>query len=156
LHADGKAPCVVFWNGNTDKNLIEKLGITHVKNYLDITTIHHSYNNNYDLVLQDMSRNKQVILSKIPIGHYIKKNGRTLNLLECHTLICGQIHEGVVDCHDPVTDVILTKCIFNYIMKTVKPSTIYSYCSGKPIRARGRKKTRKEKREKKNNNKNNH
>jgi len=68
----------------------------------------------------------------------INKNGRMLNLLETHVLLllflllllllllllCDLDHR-IMHCHDPVADVILTKCIFNYIVSRIKPIVIY-------------------------------
>lgn len=75
-----------------------------------MTTVYHRRDNSYDLILRDMSCNNYVMVM-IPIGDFNKVNRRTLNLLECHNLICGQNHDGVVKCHGPVTDVIFTKFI---------------------------------------------
>lgn len=36
-----KMPCVVFWNGDTDKTILDRLRLTHVRKYLDITTGWH-------------------------------------------------------------------------------------------------------------------
>jgi hypothetical protein len=54
---------------------------------------------------------------------YVNKNKRILSLREMHELIYKEQHE-VTHCHDPVTDVILTKCIFNYIINRITPKKI--------------------------------
>lgn len=45
---------------------------------------------------------------------YIIKNGRFVSLKETHDSICDQDHD-ITYIHDAVSDVKLTKCIFNYL-----------------------------------------
>jgi hypothetical protein len=46
----------------------------------------------------------------------MKKTGRLLNLEETHSLICNKKHK-ITYAHDPRTDVRLTKCIFDYVVR---------------------------------------
>jgi len=61
--------------------------------------------------------NKQ-LLFEVDIGSYDKR-GRLLNLEETHRLICSKRHK-VTYAHDPRTDVILTKCIFDFVIRKYK------------------------------------
>lgn len=135
LHSDNKKPVVVFWNGNTDRELVNRLKLPNITKFLDMTTVENRKNSSYELVLKDMSEGKRVIFTTF-IGVVNKPNGGTLNLRECHSLVCQAVHNDITYCHDPVTDVIYTRCIFNYILGKMKPSKLYAYCSNKPVRMR--------------------
>jgi len=50
-----------------------------------------------------------------------------LNLLETHVLVCDIDHR-IMHRHDPVADVVLTKCIFNYIVSRINPIALYRLC----------------------------
>lgn len=59
----------------------------------------------------------------------INKNGRMLNLLETHALVCDVDHR-ITYCHDSVADVILTICIFNYSVSRITPIIApYKWCT---------------------------
>lgn len=75
-----------------------------------------------------MSKDNRVVVS-IPIGIFNKPRGGTLNVHQCHSIVCTTDHNDITFAHDPVTDVIYTRCIFNYIIKEMKPSKLIAYCS---------------------------
>lgn len=54
----------------------------------------------------------------------VYKTGRMLSLSETHNLICNTTHENIDYLHDPVTDVILTRCIFNFLTKQLSYETL--------------------------------
>lgn len=56
------------------------------------------------------------------------KSGRLLNLTNAHGVICKKKH-GVTCPHDPRTDVIYTKCIFDYIVQNYKYENLIKHFS---------------------------
>lgn len=70
-------------------------------------------------------RDKEKIYYTENIG-YVEKRGRMLNLGETHSIICKNKHNDITHLHDPITDVILTKCIFNYIINKITPPKLYN------------------------------
>lgn len=125
LNTDDRAPIVVLWNGTTDRIILDRLRLPNIQTILNITTYSENNDSNFCLKLENLGTGKEVIFNT-EIG-YQKKEGRMLNLKETHDLICKEKHT-ITHCHDPVTDVILTKCIFKYIVKTMKPSNLYHIC----------------------------
>jgi len=121
LHTDDRAPIVIFWAGNTDKTIMDRLRIPNVRSYLNITNYSRADDNNFSVILGNMGVEPQTMF-EINIGYY-KKNGRILNLEEAHGIICNQPHD-ITYCHDPITDVILTRCIFKYILMKI----VYRMC----------------------------
>lgn len=53
------------------------------------------------------------LIYKHELGYYTK-NGRLLSLKETHDIICWEAH-GEDKIYDPVKDVELTKCLYNYL-----------------------------------------
>jgi hypothetical protein len=119
-----RKPVVVFWNGDMDRKILKKLRINNIKRMLNITKYSDNNDNYFSLKLIDMNNNK--LLYSRDIGYKIK-NGRMLNLKEAHDLVCIKRHE-ISHCHDPVTDVDLTRCIFNIIVSDIKPIKLYKIC----------------------------
>jgi len=115
-------PVFVTWNGETDKKILNKLNLEYV--LLNITTYDVHLDNNYVIRLID-ERNKTII-HESPVGT-LDKPGRQLNLNETHTLMCGAKHEFSVELHDPCTDVILTKCIFDKLIRRIKYNNLVNY-----------------------------
>lgn len=127
LHFDNRAPVLVFWNGSMDITIIERLKIKGIKKILNMTAYSETDDSSFSIKLIDVRNNKTIHISYI--GEYNKK-GRMLNLLEAHGLMCDMDHR-ITHCHDPVADVILTKCIFNVIINRFKPIRLYNLCRKK-------------------------
>jgi hypothetical protein len=124
LHSDNTKPVIITWSGLTDIKILRKLRITGIKKILDITNYSVENNNIFSLLLTNVNSNKLIYSEEIG---YVNKNGRILSLKEMHGLICKEEHE-ITYCHDPVTDVILTKCIFNYIINKITPKKLFKLC----------------------------
>lgn len=62
------------------------------------------------------------ILIENEIG-YFNKQGRSLKLSEAHNGTCIEVN-NVTHPHDPRTDVIYTKCLFNNIFRTFKKNQL--------------------------------
>jgi len=107
---NNKKPLIVTWNGNTDMEILKSIGIAMpVFN----VTCYDTYNNgNFYLQLINTENNK--IITQLKLG-YINKKGRLTNLEEMHKIICEMSHNDTY-IHNPVTDVNLTKCIFNHLI----------------------------------------
>jgi hypothetical protein len=90
----------------------------------DITKYSDNNDNIFNLKLIDKSNNR---LSYNETIGYVRKNCRILNLKETHDLVCNKEHD-ITHCHDPVTDVIYTKCIFNYKISKIKPKKLIKLC----------------------------
>lgn len=125
LYSDHRVPIIVFWNGTTDKTIINRFYLR-IKVILNITSYSDNNDNNFNLKLYDVTGQTNKLLYSAGIGHH-EKNGRMLNLMETHDLVCDTKHE-ITHSHDPMTDVIITKCLFNYIIKEMGPIQLYKYC----------------------------
>jgi len=121
LHINDREPLVVFWNGSSDITIIKRLRLTGILAYLNISAI--SIRNNDDFILELTNLETKEVLYSGYLGK-LNKNGRMLGLSEAHELACD-INHNITHCHDPVADVILTKCLFNYIVTKIKPIKLY-------------------------------
>lgn len=65
LHADNKRSVVVFWNGITDIEIVNRLKLPNIMKFLDTTPVENKRDNRYELVLKDISKDKQVNLPLI-------------------------------------------------------------------------------------------
>jgi hypothetical protein len=106
----------------TDKKLFDKMKIPNILTYLNIKSYDKNNDNHHHFSITDMNNNRE--LFSIYIGR-LNKEGRMLNLTETHSLICKADHRNVTHSHDPLTDVIYTRCIFNHLIKLMKPTKIY-------------------------------
>ncbi|KAE9544085.1 hypothetical protein AGLY_001774 [Aphis glycines] len=84
LHTDNRIPVIVFWNGTTDKEILQKLGLN--RKMLNITSYNDNNDNYFNLKLLDISGSTSKLLYSSRIG-YQGKNGRILNLMETHDLV---------------------------------------------------------------------
>lgn len=103
---------VVLWNGHSDRNILEKLKINKFP-ILNITCYDKHFNNHFSIQLEKLSTRE--IVFEVEIGTF-PKNGRLLNLEETHNMICSKKHRTTY-AHDPRTDVRLTKCIFDFVLR---------------------------------------
>jgi len=108
----GTEPIIVLWNGSTDKEILDRLGLGYYK-ILEITCYDVDNNQRFYMQLKNLTT-KQIILSE-EIG-YVDKMGRLLKLMETHDLVCTRNHD-INYAHDPCTDVELTKCLFDKLMR---------------------------------------
>lgn len=122
-----RIPVLVFFNGDADKTIINRLGITQCK-LLNIIGYDTNNDHMFDLQLFDF-HNKKLIFSMST--KYFKKKGRLTNLTETHDLICSTKHDDVTYAHDPMTDVIYTKCIFDKLVKKFGIENIIKYLDSK-------------------------
>ena len=112
IQQGGKTNVIVLWNGNSDKRVLQKLNINKYP-ILNITCYDKNFNQNFSIQLEKL--NTKEIIFEIEIGIF-QKTGRLLNLEETHNIICSKNHK-LTHTHDPRTDVKLTKCIFDYIVR---------------------------------------
>lgn len=110
------------WNGQLDKNILERLGIRDFQ-MLNIICYDKNFNQNFTLQLEKFS--KRQIIFEIELGTYNKLR-RLLNLEETHKLICLRKHR-VESLYDPRTDVKLTKCVFDCIVRKFKYDNLIKY-----------------------------
>lgn len=83
---------------------------------LNITCYDTKFNGNFSILLENL--HTKTIIFEYEIGVF-KKTGRLLNLEETHGMVCNKKHR-VTYAHDPKTDVRLTKCIFDFVMRKVR------------------------------------
>lgn len=102
---------IVLWNGDTDALILNRLNL----NYPILNIRAYDVDNNQQFVLQLMYH-KRVIVT-IALG-WVDKNGRMLNLLETHDMCCRKEHD-ITHAHDPCTDVVLTKCLFDKLLRKI-------------------------------------
>lgn len=109
IYFDSIESTIIVWNGQMDMKILEKLNI-----YVRVLNIsaYGDLSNYFALELKDMRNN--VIIHSEDLG-FVDKNGRMLNLAETHDLLCRNKHGP--NSHDPVHDVIQTRCIFNFIVE---------------------------------------
>jgi len=112
LAYNNKITIIVFWNGSTDMDILNRLQINNY-NLLNMTCIDISNNQHFYIQLITM-RNMKVIY-EYSLGAY-NKQGRMLSLVETHKIICSKQHKGMYP-HDPCYDLELTKCIFNKMVR---------------------------------------
>lgn len=110
IHLGKTEPIFILWGGNTDREILKRLGLMDYK-MLNIVCRDVYNNNEYFLELKTF--NKTIIFQE-KIG-YVNKTGNFLNLKETHNLLCSEEHTTTY-CHDPYNDVSLTKCIFDKIL----------------------------------------
>lgn len=101
---------ILLWNGNSDKTILQRLGFN-TNIILNMTAYDTDNNRVFYLKLINFQSNEIILNHKLG---YIIKNGRFLSLKETHDSICNQNHD-ITYIHDAVSDVKLTKCIFNYL-----------------------------------------
>lgn len=114
LIKNGQIPMLVLWNGSNDMNILKKLNITDIIPVTLNMTAYDEHNDNQYYLKLINSSNDELICSH-NIG-YVVKNGRMLSLSETHSVVCNINHINK-NLHDPVTDVLYTKCIFNYLIR---------------------------------------
>lgn len=114
LIKNGQIPILVLWNGSNDVRILKKLNITPVIPVILNMTAYDEQNDNQYCLKLIHSSNRELICSH-NIGHVVK-NGRMLSLSETHSVVCNTNHT-ITYTHDPVTDVLYTKCIYNYLIR---------------------------------------
>uniref|UniRef100_A0A2S2PTK0 Uncharacterized protein n=1 Tax=Schizaphis graminum TaxID=13262 RepID=A0A2S2PTK0_SCHGA len=84
-----KKNVVVVWNGHSDKTILERMDLN---NYpiLNITCYDKYFNKNFYIQLEKLC-NREIIF-ELDIGKY-EKQGRLLNLVETHEIICKRKHK---------------------------------------------------------------
>lgn len=107
---DASNPVILLWNGSTDREILIRLGFN---NYLMLNMTAYDEYNNKHFYLKLYVYDTKKLISTQELG-YVNKNGRFLSLSETHHIICNLNH-GMLRLHNPATDVLLTKCIFNYL-----------------------------------------
>lgn len=115
LIKNGQIPILVLWNGSNDTRILKRLNITQVIPVMLNMTVYDEYKNSQYYLKLTHSENDELICSH-NIG-CVEKNGRMLSLSETHSVICTVNHPDITNTHDPVTDVLYTKCIFNYLIR---------------------------------------
>jgi len=111
VQRDDQKTIIVLWNGDTDTLILNRLNL----NYPILNIRAYDVDNDKQFALQLMY-NKRVITT-ITLG-WAEKNGRMLNLLETHEMCCHKEH-NITHAHDPCTDVILTKCLFDKLLRKI-------------------------------------
>lgn len=131
---DQVVPIVVLWNGtNTGKVVIDRLRLPTVEKIINMYTVGGG-GGVYRVVLADItgSAGGKIIYSAY-IGRIPGDKRQSPGLAETHQLIdCGVDHGILLDRGpaDPMTNVIWTKCIFNFVIKNVPPSKLMTIFTG--------------------------
>lgn len=109
---------IVLWNGSSDLNILNRLGVK--ERAYNMTAIKINSRSNY-FILKMVDMHTKKVLVMVEIGKLVKL-GTNLNLVEAHGIVCKQEH-SVSYAHDPVTDVVFTRCLFNYLLNAQKSET---------------------------------
>ncbi|KAE9528682.1 hypothetical protein AGLY_012257 [Aphis glycines] len=104
LAYNNKMTIIVLWNGSTDMDILERLQINNY-NVLNMTC--YDVSNNQHFYIQLITMRNMRIIYEYSLGMY-HKQGRMLNLVETHTILCSKQHKGLYP-HDPCYDLELTK-----------------------------------------------
>lgn len=123
INRDHRTPVLIFFSGDTDKTILHRLGITR-RPMLNI--INYDYNNDHNFEIQLIDFHTKHLIFSMKTG-YLEKTGRMTNLTETHRLMCSKIHQDMTYAHDSRTDVILTKCIFDKIIRKMGIENIKKY-----------------------------
>jgi len=102
---------IVLWNGDTDTLLLNRLNLS----YPILNIQAYDVDNNKQFSLQIMHHKR--VIGAIALG-WADKNGRMLNLSETHDMCCRREHD-ITHAHDLCTDVILTKCLFDKLLRKI-------------------------------------
>lgn len=102
---------VVTWGGTNDLKILEKLDIGKRRVY-DITANDLNKKGEFNFEIRDTEKNKIILQDRIGTLDF---KGRSLNLTDAHDHLCWEDHD-CTEMHDPITDVMYTKCIFNRLM----------------------------------------
>jgi len=120
----GDKKCViVLFSGSSDIDILFKLGIDQ---YPIFNILCYDTTNTRQFYLQLENLRTRKLIHEIELGNY-NKQGRLLNLVETHNLICKKKHK-VTYAHDPCTDVKYTKCLFDFIIRDFRYSNLIKYC----------------------------
>ncbi|XP_060860295.1 uncharacterized protein LOC132937487 [Metopolophium dirhodum] len=122
---DNKINIIVAWGGSSDIIILKRLGLTEFP-LLNLRCYDKHLNQQFYLQLERVEPKE--LIFEVEVGHY-DKSGRILNLTEGHNLICNKKHK-VTHAHDPRTDVIYTKCIFDYVVRIYKYENLISHFPG--------------------------
>jgi hypothetical protein len=106
---NNRTPIIITWNGHTDNEILKRLNIQY--SVLSLTS--YDIDNNGIFYLQLINLYNKQNIAQIKLGR-INKIGRLTDLNETHDMICKTNHNKTY-LHDPVTDVHLTKCLFNHL-----------------------------------------
>lgn len=69
-------------------------------------------NGEFNLKLINMTTNQTTVVHKLET---VRKIGLLLSLSDTHKLLCSMSHANVTYLHDPATNVVLTKCVLNFL-----------------------------------------
>lgn len=110
LQHRNNTPIIINWNGDMDSTILKQMGIN-----CEIYTLtgYDNHNNGYYYLKLSNIKNKKTILAETELG-FFDERGRLLSLSEAHNMICRTDHNNT-HLHDPVTDVSLTKCLYNFL-----------------------------------------
>lgn len=125
IQRDNKINIIVTWGGSSDKIILKRLGLTEFP-LLNIRCYDKYLNRQFYLQLERVETKE--LIFEVEVGYY-DKSGRILNLTEGYSLICKKKHK-VTHAHDPRTDVIYTKCIFDYAIRIYKYENLINHFPG--------------------------
>lgn len=108
----GDEPIIVFWGGETDREILCRLKLGERRCFNLRAQRLEKRTNEFYLKLMDMDTGN--VIKRVSLGDAVK-GGDQLNLAEAHSLLCSNDH-GVNRMHDPKNDVIVTQCIFNFLL----------------------------------------
>jgi|UniRef100_A0A2S2PVQ3 hypothetical protein len=115
MHGGGRQrPVLVLWNGSSDVEIMRRLRVD-CPMIVNLTAYDEHGDKRYLLKLIDYGTN-QLMCARY-IGRF-DKNGRMLSLSEAHSMVCAVRHD-ITYLHDPVVDVLYTKCVFNHLIRMV-------------------------------------
>lgn len=119
LNYKNQKPIIVLWNGHIDKTILNRLGIDEL--ILNLSAYDRLNNGEFDLKLINMVTGQTVVIYKLGT---VLKLGRLLSLVETHNILCDITHDDITYAHDPVTDVIFSRCIFNFLASKYSYKTL--------------------------------
>lgn len=127
LENDQRRAIIVLWSGDTDKLILDRLGI---RGYIILNIICYDIHNNrtFNIQLSNLETKEKIHSFTITVDK--SKGGRLLNLEETHGILCKENH-NITYIHDPLTDVKFTKCLFDKIIKNYGYENLVNYLYAK-------------------------
>lgn len=124
LNKVNKTSVIIFFCGDTDKVILDRLNITEYP-MLNMISFDTKNDKHYNVHLSNFKTRE--LICKVPIAHIQNRRGRYLSLTETHNNLCPIKHRKVKYAHDPYTDVLYTKCIFDIVIKNFGYNNMISY-----------------------------
>lgn len=109
----GRMATVVSWNGHCDAEILKKLDVPVQNLFL---SAYDTRNDGIFTLRLYAANTPNETMAHVEIG-WVTKNGRMLSLSEAHGAFCWEDHDSSRRPHDPVKDVLMTRCLYIFLLE---------------------------------------